>query len=161
MNKKILVAYFSHSGNTEAVANNIKETVGADIFEIKTTESYPSEYNLVVDKAKKEQDTDYRPRLTAKVQDMDTYNFVFLGYPNWWGTMPMAVFTFLEEHDLSGKTIVPFCTHEGSRLGQSEKDVAQICPKATLLKGLPIRGSRVSDAKKDVENWLSKLGMTQ
>ncbi|MCE7700148.1 MAG: flavodoxin [Methanobacterium paludis] len=159
MNKKILVAYFSHSGNTEVVANNIKETVGADIFEIKTVERYPNEYNLVVDKAKKEQDTDYRPKLTANVQDIDSYDVVFVGYPNWWGTMPMAVFTFMGEYDFSEKTIVPFCTHEGSGLGRSEKDVAQLCPESTVLKGLAIYGSRVNSAKKDVENWLSTLGM--
>ena len=159
MNKKILVAYFSHSGNTEVVANNIKETVGDDIFEIKTVEPYPNEYNLVVDKAKKEQDNDYRPKLKADVQDMDSYDVFFVGYPNWWGTMPMAVFKFLEEYDFSEKTIVPFCTHEGSGLGRSEKDIAQLCPESTVLNGLAIYGSQVNSAKKDVAKWLSTLGM--
>lgn len=79
---------------------------------------------------------------------MDSYNVIFLGYPNWWGTMPMPVFTFLGEYDFSGKTIVPFCTHEGSGSGRSEKDIAKLCPKATILKGLAIHGSRVSAAKK-------------
>ncbi len=104
---KILVAFFSHSGNTEAVANQIKEKVSSDLFEIKTVESYPADYNAVVDKAKKEQAADYRPILGTKV-DMDLYDVIFIGYPNWWGTTPMAIFSFFEEYDFSGKTIIAF-----------------------------------------------------
>lgn len=88
---------------------------------------------------------------------MDDYSVIFLGYPNWWGTMPLPVFTFLEEYDFSQKTIIPFCTHEGSGLGHSAKDIAKLCPKARLLDGLALHGARVSDAKNNLTNWLSKL----
>ena len=108
---KILIAYFSHSGNTKVVANSIKENIGGDIFEIKTSLSYPTSYNAVVDKAKKEQNANDRPELISHVENMDSYNVIFIGYPNWWGTIPMAEFTFLEEYNFSGKTIIPFCTH--------------------------------------------------
>jgi flavodoxin len=91
---------------------------------------------------------------------MDDYSLIFLGYPNWWGTMPMAVFTFLEDHDFSGKTIIPFCTHEGSGLGRSESDIKKICPHATVLTGLSIRGGSVYRAENDISAWLSKSGVT-
>lgn len=113
-NQKILVAYFSFSGNTQMIANQIHENVGGDIFETKTEDAYPTDYNAVVDQAKKEKADNYRPKLATKVENMDSYDVIFLGYPNWRGTMPMAVFTFLEEYNLSGKTIIPFCTHDGS-----------------------------------------------
>lgn len=155
--KKMLVVYFSHSGNTKVVANVIKEKAGGEIFEIKTVESYPSEYNAVVDKAKKEQNADARPRLVSAVQDMNTYDVVFVGYPNWWSTMPMGVFTFLESYDFSGKTIAPFCTHEGSGMGRSVRDIKKLCPGANVLDGLAIRGGSVQKAKNDVEAWLQKI----
>ncbi len=85
---------------------------------------------------------------------MADYDIVYLGYPNWWGTMPMAVWTFLEAYDFSGKTIVPFCTHEGSRMGNSEQDIKKLCPEATVLKGLPIKGSDVEKADKNIEAWI-------
>ncbi len=107
--------------------------------------------------AKKEQHENARPELSNHVKNMDSYNVIFLGYPNWYGTMPMLMFTFLEENEFSGKTIIPFCTHEGSGLGHSENDIAKLCPNAKLLKGLAIHGSSVSDAKKDIINWFSKL----
>lgn len=157
--RKILVAYFSHSGNTKVVANSIKETVGGDLFEIGTVEAYPTEYGAVVDKAKREQQADYRPKLTTKVQDMDAYDVVFVGYPNWWSTIPMGVFTFLEAYDLAGKTIIPFCTHEGSGLGRSVRDIRRLCPSSNVLDGLAVRGSSVNRAQSDVSAWLHKLGI--
>jgi flavodoxin len=137
----------------------IQEITGSDAFCIDTVKSYPRGYTATTNVAKKEQNDNARPELSSHVGNMDSYNLIFLGYPNWWGTIPMPVFTFLEEYDFSGKTIVPFCTHEGSGLGHSEKDIAKLCPKATLLKGLAVQGSRVSAAKKDVTDWLSKIGM--
>ncbi len=157
--KKILVAYFSHSGNTREIATQIHERVGGDIFEIRAVHSYPSEYSECVDVAKREQQNDERPELAAEVADMASYDVVFLGYPNWWGTMPMPCFTFLGKYDLSGKTVVPFCTHEGSRLGRSVRDITRLCPKATVLEGLAVRGSSVKSAQDDVAGWLRKLGM--
>ncbi|SNX53974.1 flavodoxin [Thermoanaerobacterium sp. RBIITD] len=159
--ENILVAYFSHSGNTRVIANQIHESVGGDIFEIKTVDSYPNNYNAVVNLARQEQKNDYRPKLAAKVKNMDSYNVIFIGYPNWWGTMPMAVFTFLEEFDFSGKTIVPFCTHEGSALGQSVTDIKKLCPQSTILDGLAIRGSNVETAQDEVSEWLREIGITE
>lgn len=172
--EKCLIAYYSREGNnyvsgkivnlpignTKVVANMIQEMTGGDLFRINTVKSYPEDYTETTDVAKKEQDDNARPQLSSYVDNMDSYKLIFLGYPNWYGTMPMSVFTFLEKYDFSDKTIIPFCTHEGSGLGRSEKDIAKLCPKATLLKGLAIHGSRVSAAKIDVTNWLNKLGMT-
>jgi flavodoxin len=93
------------------------------------------------------------------VADMDSYDVVYIGYPNWWGTMPMAVFTFLDAYDFSGKTIVPYCTHEGSGLGSSKRDIKQLCSTAKVLAGLAIKGGAVGRADKDVANWLKKLGL--
>lgn len=157
--EKILIAYFSHSGNTGVIANQICEFVGGDIFEIETVNVYPTNYNAVVKVAGQEQKSNHRPELKAKVQNLDSYEVIFVGYPNWWGTMPMAVFTFLEEYDFSRKTIIPFCTHEGSGLGRSAKDIANLCPQSKVLDGLAIRGSSVRNAKKVVSEWLDKLGM--
>jgi flavodoxin len=157
----ILVAYFSHTGNTRVIANQIHENVGGDIFEIVTVDPYPDDYNACVDKAKQEQDDDYRPELATKVENMDSYDVVFVGYPNWWGTMPMAVFTFLEEYDFSGKTIVPFCTHEGSRLGRSVEDIKELCPQSTILDGLAVRGGDVKNAQDEVSEWLREIGMIE
>ena len=85
---------------------------------------------------------------------VENYDIIFLGYPNWWDTMPMTVWTFLETYDFGGKTIIPFCTHEGSRMGRSEQDIKTLCPKATVMKGLPIKGSNVQNADKEIEKWV-------
>lgn len=114
-----------------------------------------------MDQAKKEQDENYRPKLEAKVNNMDSYDIIFIGYPDWWHTMPMPVFSFLEQYNLSGKTIVPFCTHEGSGFGQSLEDMKKICPKSTILQGLAVRAQDVKNANKDVSDWLHKIGMTK
>jgi len=159
--KKILVAYFSHTGNTRVIANQIHEKVGGDIFEIVTVNPYPTDHDAVVDQAKQEQEDNYRPELATKVENMDSYDVVFIGYPNWWGTMPMPVFTFLEEYDFSGKTIIPFCTHEGSGLGRSVEDITKLCPQSTILDGLAIRGSSVETAQDDVSEWLREIGMAE
>lgn len=157
---KILIAYFSHTGNTRTIAEQIHNNVDSDLFEIVTINPYPDDYDTLVDLAKKEQTENARPELASHVEDMDSYDVIFIGYPNWWGTMPMAVFTFLEEYDFSGKMIVPFCTHAGSGLGSSESDIAKLLPDATLLKGLAVRGSSVDSeqAQRDVIRWLRELG---
>ena len=100
---------------------------------------------------------DARPELSSSVENMDDYDTVFIGYPNWWGTMPMTMFTFLESYDFSGKTVIPFCTHEGSALGRSESDITELIPDAELLEGLAIRGSNVDSAGSDVTHWLEEL----
>lgn len=156
---KILVAYFSHTGNTQTMANMINKRVGGDLFRIETVNPYPEDHKKVVDQAAEEQKNNARPKLATHVKDMDSYDVIFVGYPNWWGTLPMAVFTFLEEYDFSGKTIIPFSTHNGSVMGRSERDIAKLCPNSTLLDGLAVRGSSVNNAQNDVDEWLKKIGI--
>jgi flavodoxin len=154
--KKILIAYFSHSGNTRVIANQIHESVGGDIFEIVTVNRYPGDYDEVVEQARKELREEYTPELKTKVENMESYNVVFVGYPNWWGTMPRPIATFLSAYDFSGKTIAPFCTHEGSGLGRSATDIKELCPQSTILDGLAVRGRDVKKAQKEVSEWLRK-----
>lgn len=161
MSKKILVAYFSHSGNTREIANQIHENVGGSIFEIVTVDPYPTDYDEVVKKAKQERESDYKPTLETKIENIEPYEVVFIGYPNWWGTIPMPVVSFLSEYDLSGKIIVPFCTHEGSRLGRSVTDITKLCPKSTILDGLAIRGRDVKNAQNEVSEWLLGIGINE
>ncbi len=157
----ILVAYFSHSGNTRVIANQIRESVGGDIFEIVAVDSYPSDYDAVVEQARKELREEYRPKLKTKVENMELYNVVFVGYPIWWGTIPMPVATFSSEYDFSGKTIVPFCTHEGSQLGRSVADIKELCPQSTILDGLAVRGRDVKNAQNEVSEWLRELELIE
>ena len=155
--KKILVAYFSHSGNTREIADQIHEKAGGDIFEIQPVNPYPSDYNECVEQAKQELEKGYRPKLKTIVKNIESYDAVFIGYPDWWSTIPAPIVTFLSKCDLSGKTVVPFCTHEGSGLGRSVTDISKLCPKSTLLEGMAIRGSNVKTAQSEVSEWLRKI----
>lgn len=171
INPKSLVAYFSRkgnnyvggkivnlpTGNTEVIAKKIQELTGSDLFQIETMYSYPEDYTETTNVAQVEKRENSRPELTAKIDDMAAYEIIYIGYPNWWGTMPMAVFTFLEAYDFSGKIIVPFCTHEGSGMGSSERDIKKMCPNAKVLSGLASEGGNVAKADKDVSNWLKDL----
>jgi flavodoxin len=154
-----LTAYFSHSGNTREIGRLIHENIGGDLFEIVPVDLYPADYDAVVEQARKELSEKFMPGLKTKVENMDSYNVIFIGYPNWWGTVPRPVAAFLSEYDLSGKTIVPFCTHEGSALGRSVADIKGLCSQSTILEGLPVRGSDVKNAKNKVSGWLRELGM--
>ncbi|MDR1022742.1 MAG: NAD(P)H-dependent oxidoreductase [Prevotellaceae bacterium] len=156
---KILIAYFSWGGNTREVAKQIQQQAGGDLFEIATVKTYPADYDDCVAEAKQEQQADARPPLAAEVKDMAAYDAVFVGYPNWWGTMPMALFTFLEKYDLGGKSVIPFCTHGGGRLGRSVNDLQKLCPNATLLEGLAVSSNMSKRSKDDVAQWLQKIGM--
>jgi len=167
-NKKVLIAYYSRKGNnyvggsivnlpignTEVIAKKIQAFIGGDLFEIDTVKPYPIDYTATTNVAKDELRENLRPQLTHTVKNMDDYEVIYLGYPNWWGTFPMAVFTFLESYDFSGKTIIPFCTHEGSGMGNSEHDIKKRSPKAKLLTGIAIRGGTVSNAGNVVQAWL-------
>lgn len=144
-------------GKTEVVAEMIREKVGGTMFRIETVHEYPMDYAETTDVAKAEQKAGARPELRSHMSNMDDYGVIFLGYPNWWGTMPMAVFTFLEEYDLSGKTIAPFCTHEGGGLGSSGRDLRAACPDSKVLDGLDIYGSRVGSSAKTVNDWINGL----
>lgn len=166
-----LVAYFSRAGdnyvsgkivnlpvgNTEVAAKIIEKLTGGSLFKIESVGAYPKDYNQTTEVAQEEQRSHARPELATHVENMAVYQVIFLGYPNWWGTMPMPVFTFLEEYDFSNKVIVPFCTHEGSGLGHSERDIAKVCPNAKVSKGLAIRGTDVHAAESQITNWLNSI----
>lgn len=154
--KKVLVTYFSHSGNTKVVAEKINSILNGDLFEIKTEDTYPVKYNLVVDQAKKEFVAQHRPKLINHIENFNEYDVIVIGYPMWWYTCPMAIFTFLESYDFSGKVILPFCTHEGSALSSSIEDIKKIVPTAIVKEGLAIRGSKVSESGQLISTWLIK-----
>ena len=168
--KKILIAYYSRKGqnyvnenivdlpigNTEVIAKKIQDINGGDLFEIATVNPYPIDYTETTEVAMTELRGNTRPELTETIKNIDDYDIVYLGYPNWWNTFPMAVFTFLESYDFSGKTIIPFCTHEGSGLGNSERDIRKICPNAIVHHGIAIRGGTVADADNMVSKWFMK-----
>jgi flavodoxin len=157
--KKRLVAYFSHSGNTREIARQIQEATGADAFEIVPVDPYPTDYNAVVAQAKQELRKDDRPVLKSNGPDLRTYDLIFLGSPNWWGTIVPPVKTFLSAHDLSGKTIVPFITHDGSGLEKSVQDVESLSPGATVLEGRPFWGRDATSARDDVRTWLRDIDL--
>lgn len=143
-------------GNTEVAAGMIKELTGADLFKIDQLRPYSKSYNACITEAQLDQRRNARPELKAYPDGIDGYDVIYLGFPNYWGTMPMAVFTFLERFDFSGKLIKPFCTHEGSGMGTSEKDIQRICPGAKVERGLAIRGSSIQKAKNDMKRWVIK-----
>lgn len=157
--KKMLIAYYSLSGNTRTVAENIRKITGADVFEIEPAVAYPSDYQSVVDQARKEISANYQPVLKSTVKDMDQYDIIFVGSPCWWATIAPPVATFLASSDLAGKTIVPFMTHEGSRMGHSENDIRKLCPKSTVLKGLPVRGGSAASSEPSIHEWLQDLDL--
>ena len=157
--KKILVVYFSHSGNTRIMAEMIREDSGAEIFEIVPVNTYPKEYRVVVEQAKKEINDGFKPEIKAGIDNISGYDVVFIGSPNWWSTIAPPVATFLSQHDLEGKKVVPFITHGGGGMGHSEADIRKLCPKATVLEGLAVPGNQVRNARKDISDWLKKIGI--
>ena len=170
--KKTLVVFFSHTGenygvgnikegNTHIIADIIGEETGGTLFEIVPEKDYPhNSYDAVVEIAKKEKEEKARPAIKGDVK-IEDYDVIFIGYPNWWSDMPMPVYTFIEKHDWNGKTVVPFCTHEGSGLSQTEKYIAEACKGASVKKGLAVKGTTAQNnreqAKKTVNSWLEKL----
>ncbi|MDE5565607.1 MAG: NAD(P)H-dependent oxidoreductase [Anaeroplasmataceae bacterium] len=141
-------------GNTEIIAEMIQKEVGGDLFEIETKKVYSLDYYQCIDEAKKELYDNARPELKKYIDDISSYDTIFVGYPNWWGTMPMAVFTFLEHYDLSSKNILPFCTNEGSGMGLSEQDLKKICKGANVCKGLSIHGAEAKESEAKVKAWI-------
>ncbi len=148
-------------GNTEVLARMIQAEVGGDLFLIETESTYPVSYDETIDVGQQEQSEGARPALVSQVENLDQYDIVFLGFPNWWGDMPMAVYTFLEEYDLSGKTIVPFVTSGGSGFSGTQSTIADLEPQATVLDGLSVRDSAAANAQEDVTSWLSQLSLTE
>lgn len=181
---KILIAYFTRSdninidpnidatssasinpngseyqGNLAIMADYIQELTGGDTFSIRTSKIYPSEYRATTDVAKDEENDDVRPELSNHVENMEEYKVIYLGYPNWWGGLPMPIYTFLEEYNFAGKTIIPFASHEGSGLGSGPSEIESLCPDAIVLNGLAVRGSLVTDSKADIESWINDLDL--
>lgn len=159
--KKVLVVFYSRSGNTRDMANQIHALAGGDIVELQTVNPYPTEYRATTEQAKQELQSGYKPPLTTKIANLASYDIIFVGSPSWWGTYAAPVKTFLSDADLSDKTLVPFITHEGSGLGRAPADMAKLCPKSTLLEGLAVRGGSVKNARGDVESWLRKIGLNK
>ena len=158
---KILIAYFSWGGNTRGVAEEIQAQTGADLFEITCVEPYSSDYNTVLEEAQRDQNVQARPELAEHVENMDEYDIVMIGYPNWWASIPMPIASFLEEYDFSDKIILPFCSHGGGRFGQSLTAIAKLAPDAEIGEGLSIHYSGGSELPGDVTEWLKENNIIQ
>ncbi len=157
---KILVAYYTRTNNTGGIAEYVHTKVGGDIFQVRPKNAYPADYREATQVARAELDNNQRPEVAESIApaDMTNYDVIFLGHPIWWGTMPMFMYTFLEQYDLSGKVIIPFCTHGGGGAGTSVRDIARIAPGAEVREGLALRGGL---AQNEVDNWLRKNGFDQ
>ena len=158
---RVLIAYFSWSGNTRGIAREIQRQTGADLFEIAPVEPYSSDYNTVLMEAQRDQHAQARPALTEHIENMDDYDVILLGYPNWWASIPMPIASFLEEYDFSGKQIIPFCSHGGGRFGQSLTAIAKLAPDALLGEGLSIHYSGGGGLADDIRAWLEKNQIAQ
>ena len=147
------------TGNTGVVADMIAQATGADLFSIRTVEQYPYTYDATLHQGQQEHSDGARPELATHLENLDSYDTIFLGFPNWWGDMPMAVYSFLDEVDLSGKTVIPFVTSGGSGFSNTISTIQQMEPQATVQEGLSISGSSATGAQQQVESWLSELGL--
>ena len=159
--ERILIAFFSWGGNTREIAEEIQAQTGADLFEIELVNPYSSDYNTVLDEAQRDQNEQARPELSVHVENMDEYDTVILGYPNWWASIPMPIASFLEEYDFSDKTIIPFCSHGGGRFGQSLTAIAKLAPDANMGEALSIHYSGGGSLPGDVEFWLKTNGIIE
>ena len=170
---KTLIAFFSRAdenyfggamryvkvGNTEIVCDLIREMIDADVFRIEMKKPYSPVYMTCIEEAKRDLREKARPELVSYPDSIDAYDTVILAYPNYWGTIPMAVATFLEKYDFTGKTILPLCTNEGSGMGGSERTIRQCAPGATVKKGLPVTGSSAANSGEIVKRWLAANGL--
>ena len=166
--QKVLVAFFSRAdenysvgyvdkGNTQIIAEMIADKTGGDLFHIETVEAYPADYQACIEKAKEELQSKARPAIKGDV-NVEDYDVIYLGYPNWWGEAPMALYTFIEKHNWNGKTVYPFITHEGSGFGGTDKRLERACKGATFKPGLAIPGHVAQNdrakAQQEVDSWL-------
>ena len=154
-----LVAYFSWSGNTEQMAQIIAEQTGGSLFEIEPAVPYTDDYDTLLDIARQEQSDNARPELAAQVEDWDSYDVVFVGYPNWWSDAPMAVYTFLESYDFSGKTLIPFNTSASGGFGRSLSGIEESAAGADILEGLALTEGELENVQSEVSGWLSGLSL--
>lgn len=157
----VLIAYFSWSGNTKQLAEMIQEQTGGELFEIAPETPYTDDINELSGIALQEQSDNIRPTLNSAVPDMSQYDVIFVGFPNWWNNMPMPVFTFLEEYDFSGKTIIPFTTYGNGVWGKSIVSIRDALPDTTILDGLAIQEQELPDAPLEVSDWLQELGLVK
>ena len=175
-NGKNLVVYFSMPdnvddstvvidgetlGNTQYMAYVIQETVGADIFRIEPETPYPTDHDELVDLASEEQSNNARPAIKDTIENFDTYENIFVGYPNWWGDMPMILYSFFDEYDFSGKTIIPFNTHGGSGFSGTISTIKELEPNAEVLDGKSISRNDIQDAEQEIVDWVNSLGLTE
>ena len=165
-----LVIYFSRSGenyfggelkviekgNTEVIAEYIQNETGANIFKVEPLNPYPDDYMKCIDVAKKEQKDGARPEIKETLSDISSYDVIYIGFPNWWGTLPMPMWTQLEQLDFTGKTVKPFVTHEGSGFGSSLNDLKNLCDGAEIKKGLSVPGDKVYDVKDNILHWIEE-----
>lgn len=156
---KILIAYFSRTGNTRVLAEEIAEQIGAEVFEIIPAEPYPDDYDATVERFRKERAENARPAIASEVANMEEFATVFIGFPNWGDDMPHIVYTFLEQYDLSGKTVVPFCTNGGGGFGNSLDGLKLTCPDSFVADGFECSGSRADRQQENVSKWLAEIGV--
>lgn len=156
---KVLVVYYSRTGNTKEIAQFIQQKTGAVVFAIEPLASYPEDYQATTEQAKREIAEGLKPPLKVVVENIDAFDTVFVGSPNWWSTIAPPVATFLAGHDLAGKTVIPFFTHGGGGMARCEEDVKKMLPKATFKKGMTFSGGQAKNAKKEVDVWVDGLGL--
>ena len=173
MARKTLIAYFSHPGqsyvggkivnlevgNTKVAVSMMEKYIDADTFYIETKKKYPDDHMELINIAKEELNSNVRPDITGSVSNMQNYDTVILAYPNWWNTCPTAVFTFLESYDFSDKIIVPFCTSEGSGIGNSVRDIKKICINSEVREGFGLIGGQVKSSEEKIKTWLGQQGL--
>ena len=158
---RILIAYFSWSGHTKQLAEEIQSLTGGDIFEIIPETPYTDDINELSGIASREQRDNARPQLAAHIDDISKYDTVFVGYPNWWNNMPMPVFTFLEEYDLSGKTVIPFTSYGNGVWGKSVNSLKETLPNSTINDGLAVQENSFDSMPQEVREWLLELEIIQ
>lgn len=156
---KSLIVYFSWSGNTKNLAQTIQSQTNADIFEIEAVVPYGDDYDTVVDLAQEEQRADARPAITNQIENINEYDVIYVGYPNWWGDMPMILYTFFDNYDLSNKTIAPFCTSGGSGLSNTVNEIKNLEPNAAATNGLHIGSSSVNNSDNTIRQWLQEINL--
>lgn len=157
--EKTLVVYYSRRGNTQKIAQHIHAAVGGDLVEIQTVQPYPDDYRATVEQARIERNAKYRPALRTKIDNIQAYTTIFVGFPIWGGDIPAPVRSFLTGYDLSGKTVVPFATHSGFGRGNSFSTVAKLVPDSTIPEGFALEGDQADSAAQEITNWLRKIGM--
>ena len=170
--KKILIVYLSRTNNTKAVAEIIKQNVGGDLVAIELQKPYPADYKTTVDQVAKENETGYLPPLKTKIDSIEKYDLVFIGFPTWGMQLPPPIKSFLKQYQLKGKTVIPFNTNAGYGIGSSFDQLKELTPDSKLLNGFAIKGGierdgvlfvmegeKEEEAKKLIKSWLTRIGM--